>query len=116
MRFIGTNCSRCRFCSGLRTFNISVSIGPGCTEFTRILRGARSIAAALVIPLSTHFVALYAIARRSAKAGGGRYINNGAAARLLHQWHHRLHPNKTAELIDPHVTLEELGVGLHQCA
>jgi len=25
-------------------------IGPGCTELTRILRGARSIAAALVIP------------------------------------------------------------------
>jgi hypothetical protein len=31
-------------------------------EFTLILRGARSIAAALVIPLNAHFVALYAIA------------------------------------------------------
>src|ERR1700756_788970 len=62
MRFIGTNCSRCRFCSGVRTFSISVSIGPGCTEFTRILRGARSIAAALVIPLNAHLVAPYASA------------------------------------------------------
>src|SRR5215470_15034945 len=107
MRFIGTNCTRCRFCSGVRTLIISVSIGPGCTEFTRILRGARSIAAALVIPLNAHFVALYAIApgdpRRPAtddiltiEPPPDRSINGATV----------LMPRKAAELIDAGVTFE----------
>jgi hypothetical protein len=58
MRFIGTCHTRCAFCSGVRRFCISVSIGSGCTEFTRIFFGARSTAAALVMPRNAHFVAL----------------------------------------------------------
>src|SRR5215831_7009087 len=107
MRFIGTSCSRCRFCSGVRTFSISVSIGPGCTEFTRILRGARSIATALVMPLKAHLVALYAIAPGDPRSPATDDILtleqppdrsiNGATV---------LMPRKAAELIDAGVTFE----------
>ncbi len=39
--------------------SMSVSIGPGCTEFTRI-SGPSSIAATLVSPRTPHFEAPYA--------------------------------------------------------
>ena len=55
-RRIGTACSRRAFCSGVRTSSIGVSIGPGWTEFTRMLRGARSSAAAFVMPRNAHLV------------------------------------------------------------
>jgi hypothetical protein len=68
MPFIGTWSTRCRFCSGLPTRSISVAIGPGWTEFTRMWRCARSIAAACVRLRSTHVVALHARPERRVAA------------------------------------------------
>src|ERR1700756_5614430 len=45
---------------GAQAPSISVSIGPGCTELTLMLRLARSMAADLVMPRNAHLVALYA--------------------------------------------------------
>jgi hypothetical protein len=58
MRRMGTCAKRSAISASLRMWIMAVSIGPGCTEFTRMPRGARSTAADLVMPRSAHFVAL----------------------------------------------------------
>src|SRR5437762_9263656 len=53
------NCAMDASDSGVGFVN-GVRISPGCTEFTRMLRGANSTAAALVMPRTANFEAVYA--------------------------------------------------------